>query len=254
MKSLLMACLALLLLTGGARAQCNKEITKPQKPRKVARQDWTAAGRVWQVVLSWRTKSVSDNGEEEAAVVLGVRDNIEHPKIGDFRVYDLTPDRCNLQVDPMLSTVKLMSRDFLLVTLPDSGGSGSVVMAYLYSIDEKGHLTQVFHSVYRGHFLRSLECRYLWKSYIRSESADGSRFTWVYEYPLLEWVHKKSECAKAKIDRIEFTYTWKNGCFPVEEPAKQRWVRLTTDWDADECVPGVGRVSKNSTPDGGAGK
>ena len=255
MTKMITACFVLLLLTGSAWAQCNKEITKPQKPRKVAKLNWTANGRIWQAGLSWHTLSVSDNGEEEATAALAVEDNLEHPKIGDFRVYHPTPDRCNMQVDPSLSTVKLMGRDFLLVTLPQGGVSGSVVVSFMYSIDEKGHLTQVFHSAYRGHYLRTPECRYLLRSYIRPENEDGSRMAWVYEYPDIEWVRKKSECAKAKIDRLVFTWSWKNGCFASEPDEKRDFgTRLITPWDEKECVPGVGLAPKAASPDGGAGK
>ena len=246
---------AIVALSGSAAAQCNKEIAKPQKPRDVARLNWRAAGRTWQVVLSWQTESVSDDGEEEASVVLFVRDNLKHPKLGEFKNYSLTPNRCNSGIDPSLSTVKLMGRDFLLVTVPDGGSSGTVIMAVMYSIDEKGHLTAVFQSCYRGHYLATPECRFMLRSYIRPENADGSRFSWVYEFPDLEWVRKKSECAKAKLDRVEFRYEWKNGCFPVVDPPKGSSDRLILpNWDEKECVMGRGLPPKAGPRDGGAGK
>ena len=245
---------AIVALSGSARAQCNREVTKPQKSRRVARLDWTSAGRTWQVALFWRTLSVSDNGEEEASVGLFVRDNIEHPKLGEFKSYDLTPSRCNSGIDPSLSTVKLMGRDFLLVTVPDGGSSGTVILAMMYSIDEKGHLTEVFQGCYRGHYLATPECRFMLRSYIRPENADGSRFSWVYEYPSLEWVRKKSDCAKAKIYRVEFSYEWKNGCFPMTA-ADDSGHRLTlSNWDEKECVMGRGLPPKAAPRDGGAGK
>ena len=235
--------LALLLLAGNAEAQCNRVIRKPQKPRDVARMNWTAAGRVWQVMLSWETYSVSDNGDEEASVGLFVRDNIKRPTIGDSKLYDLTPNRCDLQIDPQLSAVKLMGRDFLLVTLPDNGGSGSVVIAWMYSIDEKGHLKQVLHSAMTGHMWRSPECRNLLRSYIRPESADGSRISWVYEYPTAEWVKKKSECAQLKIAQDSYPFEWKGGCFPALDAPKASADRLITRWD-NECITGKGLVVK----------
>ena len=257
---IIMPLIALLLLGGTAQAQCNKEITKEQKSRQVARLHWRAAGRTWDVALFWRTESVSDNGEEEATVVLRADDDPRHPVLGDGRVYHLTPDRCDLEIDPQLSTVKLMGRDFLLVSVPDASGSGSAVVAWMYAIDEKGHLTQVFHSVLRGLFMRGDECRPLVKSYIRADNADGTKISWVYESPDLEWVRKKADCKKAKIERIAYTFEWKNGCFPMIDPAQGRGDRLIIpEWDEEECVTGVGLVCKAkpgiaptaASPDGG---
>src|SRR4051812_18293381 len=83
------ATLVLLLASVGvARADCTDVVRKPQKPRDVARLDWSAAGRKWQVALVWQTMSVGDNGEEEAEVVLAVRDNLKRPTIGALEHFD----------------------------------------------------------------------------------------------------------------------------------------------------------------------
>src|SRR5262249_16884417 len=139
------AMMILLLSAASAAAQCYKEVRKPQKPRTVARFDWNAAGRRWQVALIWQTMEASDTSEEGAEGVLGVRDDLKHPKIGDLELYRLAPNRCDLRITPQLSTVKLMGHDFLLVTLPDShshNGDSGVVVAVMYSIDVKGKLAQ----------------------------------------------------------------------------------------------------------------
>ena len=243
--------LVLLLLAGRADAECNDEIRSPQKPRDVARLKWTAAGRTWEVALSWLTESVSDDGQEEATAGVGAWNDRRLRTKGESRIFDLTPNRCDLGIDPSLSTVKLMGRDFLLVTLPDGGTSGSVVLAWMYSIDETGHLTQVFHSAYRSQYIRTPQCRYQLRSYIRPENADGSRFSWVYEAPGREWVRKKSECAKSKTRQVAFIYEWKNGCFPAVEQPNRNLGRLITDWDEEECLMGKGLVTKATPPDGG---
>ena len=240
----LLSLLALCLFAGAAHAQCYKEIRKPQKPRDVVRLAWKATGRTWQVLLSWQTASVSDEGDEVANVVLAVRDNLKKPKIGDFRVYDMTPNRCDLPIDPQVSTVKLMGRDFLLVTVPDGGDHGTALVARMYSIDEKGHLTQVFYSVQRGHMLRGPECRSLLRSLIRPANEDGSRIAWVYEYPNVEWVEKKADCAKAKIETQSYAYQWINGCFAIVDRAAGGSERLLTRWDDETCVSGKGMVPK----------
>ena len=237
-----------------ASAQCNREIRRPQKAHDVVRGKWTAGGRTWETALSWRTLSVSDNGEEKADVVLAVRDHLDAPTIGDLKLYQLDPNRCDLPIDPQLTPVKLMGRDFLLVTLPDTRGTGGqgLVVAWMYSLDDKGKLHQVFQSAYEGHYMRTPQCRSLTKSHVRPLNDDGSRIAWVYEYPGVESVRKKSECARAKVERIEHTWEWKNGCFALE-PDQPRHYRLGTDWDK-VCVPGTGRAPKAGTkaPDGGA--
>ena len=243
MRTLIVSTL-LFTLVGGAHAQCNKQIEKAQKVRRMARLDWTAAGRTWHVALTWKTKSVSDNGEEEATAVLAVWDNLQHPTIGDFKVYDLTPDRCFLGIDPQLSTVKLMGRDFLLVTVPDGGGGGgSVVVATLYTIDEKGRLATVLHSAYRARMWSSDLCRDRLRSYVRAENADGSRIAWVYEHPTSQWVRKKSDCPSLKLARVARTYSWINRCFPADPASDPTHSdRLITQWDEEQCLPGIGVV------------
>lgn len=249
--------LTLLLLAGQAHAECYKEIRKPQKPRTVAQADWNAAGRTWKVALKWETRSVSDEGDEEAVVGLGVFDDLRRRKVGDSQIFRLTPNRCDMPIDPQLSTVKLMGRDFLLVTLPDGGDHGTALVAWMYSIDEKGHLTQVFHSVQRGHMLRGPECRSSLRSVIRPDpaagaaGADGSRIVWDYEYPNVEWVAKKADCAKAKIEKQSYAYEWINGCFAVADRAAGGSERLLTRWDDETCVSGKGLVPAKEKHAGG---
>ena len=109
--------LILIFSIGAARADCTDEIHKPRKPHDVARMDWTAAGRKWQVALFWTTEWGGENGEEKAIVILAVRDNLRHPILGDARNYYLAPNRCDKPIDPSVSAVRLMGLDFLLPLL-----------------------------------------------------------------------------------------------------------------------------------------
>lgn len=246
MKWFVLSLVAVTLWASAASAQCTKAIRRPQKAHSVARTEWTSNGLAWAVDLTWRTISVSDNGEEEAASVLTVTDRARNPNRGDYRVYHLNPNRCDMPTLPRVSTVKLMGRDFLLVTLPDTRGTGGegLVVAWMYSLDEQGKLHQVFHGAYHGHYFRSAECRPFTKSEIRPVGGDGSRFNWIYEYPDVESVRKKSECRTAKRGREEHAWEWKNGCFALA-PDQPRKGRLDTDWD-DQCIPGVGMKAKDT--------